>query len=204
MAASERTLAAMIGIRFVCAGVNLDCVRGCFSQNLDTVFPISWAHGKLQAMLDSGDSAETILKWIEENVSKDASSGEEFAQRLTRLFLEFVGARTKSISESDKVMPSSLFGQDEPPLTWANELSQVAEEETKLFEQYAPLLKKFLSEGQTQVDCLSVAQRFCFELDFPEGTCTVSRCARARVSFLTTLRITFRSAGTFVPGVQRC
>jgi hypothetical protein len=116
-------------------------------NNLDTVFPISWAHGKLQAMLDSGDSAETILKWIEENVSKDASSGEEFAQRLTRLFLEFVGARTKSISESDKV----------------------AEEETKLFEQYAPLLKKFLSEGQTQVDCLSVAQRFCFELDFPEG-----------------------------------
>lgn len=116
-------------------------------NNLDTVFPVAWAHGKLQAMLASGDDAEKILKWIDENVSREASRDEEFAQRLTRLFLEFVAARTKSISEHDKVV----------------------EEETKLFEQYAPLLKKFLSDSQAQVDCLSVVQRFCFEQNFPEG-----------------------------------
>jgi hypothetical protein len=74
-------------------------------QNLDTVFPVAWAHGKLQAMLASGDDAEKILKWIDENVSREASRDEEFAQRLTRLFLEFVAARTKSISEHDKVLP---------------------------------------------------------------------------------------------------
>jgi hypothetical protein len=74
-------------------------------QNLDTVFPVAWAHGKLQAMLASGDDAEKILQWIDENVSKEASRDEEFAQRLTRLFLDFVAARTKSISEQDKVLP---------------------------------------------------------------------------------------------------
>ena len=48
--------------------------------------------------------AEKILKWIDDNVSREASRDEEFAQRLTRLFLEFVAARTKSI-EHDKVLP---------------------------------------------------------------------------------------------------
>ena len=157
-------------------------------QNLDTVFPVAWAHGKLQAMLASGDDAEKILQWIDENVSKEASRDEEFAQRLTRLFLDFVAARTKSISEQDKVLPHTthtthrVFGDQR----FNQPTRQVAEEETKLFEQYAPLLKKFLSDSQAQVDCLSVVQRFCFEQDFPEGPHARSAlCSRSRTRTLT-------------------
>lgn len=117
-------------------------------NNLSGVFPLAWAEGKLKAMLENGESVEAILRWIEDNVARDVWHDEEFAQRLTHLFLQFVSTRTKSVGEHDKVV----------------------EEETKLFDQYAPLLKKFLSDSQTtQVDCLSVVQRFCFELDFPDS-----------------------------------
>ncbi len=49
--------------------------------------------------------------------------------------------------------------------------NQVVEEENKLFEQYSPLLKKFVPESiPSQIAFLDIVQRFCHSLQFPKGS----------------------------------
>jgi len=112
------------------------------SNSLDRVFPLLWLKAMLEKEADVGD----ILERIQENVPAEVWQTDTFAQQLTHSFFKFVSVSTNSLSENEKLI-----------------------EETRLLDKYTPLLKKFLSDSQLQLACLSAVQHFCFEQNFPQG-----------------------------------
>lgn len=123
------------------------------------MFPQVWAEGKIKEMLEKGEDVSAILKALEENVSRDTWQDEDFVLRVARLFVEFVGNRAKAAE-------------------------QMTEEMSRLFEQYAPILRRVVTD-ENQMVCLLAVQRYCSEQNFPDGTPHPSIASWVRASPLT-------------------
>ncbi len=70
-------------------------------QGLEKLFPLRVAEAGLRERLEHGHGADTVLSWIDENVSREVWGGPQFGPRLLHLLLDQLARHNRYSSASE-------------------------------------------------------------------------------------------------------